>query len=159
MPDRVRFSDDITIAAQPSEAAFEAMASDGVKTVINLRHDGEDMQPLSPDAERAVVEAKGMAYIHEPVSMKDADASTVDRFRKVLAEADKPVLVHCKLGQRAGAMVMMDHAVRQGWTGDETLTKAKEMGFACDNEKLAAFVREYVDSRKVEPQMNAEDRG
>ena len=148
MPDRVPFADRITVAAQPSEAEFKTLASQGIRTVMNLRTEGEDMQPLSPDAEGRVVEDQGMAYVHLPVSMKSADADLVDRFRQALAEAERPVVVHCKLGQRAGAMVMMDHAIRQGWTGQETLERAKAMGFACANEKLAAFVRDYVDARQ-----------
>lgn len=147
MPDRMKFNDDVTIGAQPSEAELNALANDGFKTVINLRHDGEDMMPLPPEAEGAVVEQAGLAYRHVPVSMKDADASLVDRFREVLHEAEKPAFVHCKLGKRAGAMVMMDVAAKAGWSGDETLRKAGEMGFECDNEKLASFVRGYVDAK------------
>lgn len=145
MPDRMTLNDDITLGAQPSEAELQAMAQDGFKTVINLRTDGEDMQPLSPDVEGRVVREQGMRYEHIPVSMKDADAALVDRFRRTLHEVEKPVYVHCKLGKRAGAMVMMDHAVRRGWSGEETLEKAAEMGFECDNADLADFVRRYVD--------------
>jgi hypothetical protein len=42
----------------------------------------------------------------------------------------------------------MDMAVEQGMTGDETLQKAKEMGFECDQPALEQFVRQYVDSHK-----------
>ena len=146
MPDRMRISEDLTVAAQPSEAELNALADAGFKTVINIRTAGEDMQPLSPEGEGDVVRDAGMAYEHLPVSMKDADAALVDRFRETLAAAEKPAFVHCKLGQRAGAMVMMDHAVRMGWTGQQTLDQAKQMGFDCtNNEKLADFVKRYVD--------------
>ncbi len=148
MPDRMKFSNDVTVGAQPSEAEFEALAEGGVKTVINVRHDGEDLQPLSVEAEGAVVREAGMDYVNVPVSMKDADFELVDRFRAALDEAAKPAFVHCKLGSRAGAMVMMDHAAKQGWTGAQTLAKAEEMGFECKHEKLAALVRGYVDAQR-----------
>ena len=149
MPDRMTISDGVTIGAQPSEAELQAMADDGVKTVINIRHDGEDMMPMPPEVEGEVVRDRGMAYVHLPVSMKDADAALVDRFRKQLQQAEKPAFVHCKLGMRAGAMVMMDLAANRGWSGQETLDRAKAMGFDCEGHpKLAAFVKDYVDQAK-----------
>jgi uncharacterized protein (TIGR01244 family) len=150
MPDRMKINDQITLGAQPSEAELKAMSQDGVKTVINLRTRVEDLQPLDPAQEGAVVREHGMGYHHLPVSMKSADASLVDRFRACLDSAEKPVFVHCKLGKRAGAFVMMDHAVRQGWSGQDTLDRAAEMGFECDNEDLASFVRDYVDEHPKE---------
>lgn len=150
MPDRMKITDDITVAAQPSEAELQALAGEGFRTVLNLRHDGEDHQPLAPAAEGEVVREAGMAYVTLPVSMKDAGPALVDRFREALSKADKPAFVHCKLGKRAGAFVMMDHAVKQGWSGQETLDQAAAMGFDCDSEKLADFVRDYVDSSKRE---------
>ncbi len=150
MPDRMKISDDLIVGAQPSEAELKAMSEDGVKTVINLRAAGEDMQPMSPDKEGHKVKEHGMAYVHLPVSMKEAGPETVDDFRKKLQKAKRPVFVHCKLGKRAGAFVMMDQAVREGWSGKETLKKAEEMGFECDNAKMEDFVRKYVDSRAKE---------
>ena len=58
----------------------------------------------------------------------------------------KPVFAHCKSGERAGAMVMMNMAVEQGMTGEETLQKAKEMGFGSNQPELEQFVRNYVVS-------------
>lgn len=44
---------------------------------------------------------------------------------------------------------MMNIAVDEGMSGDQTLQKAKEMGFECDQPELEQFVRNYVDSHKA----------
>ena len=40
----------------------------------------------------------------------------------------------------------MHMAVEQGMTGEQTLQKAEEMGFECDQPELEQFVKDYVDS-------------
>ena len=88
-----------------------------------------------------------MEYRHIPVSMKSMGPELVDQFRVKFADLPKPVFAHCKSGKRAGAMVMMHMAVeQQGMTGEQTLQKAKEMGFECEQPELEQFVRQYVDS-------------
>ena len=41
---------------------------------------------------------------------------------------------------------MMDLAVKQGMSGEQTLQKAEEMGFECDKPELIEFVKKYVDT-------------
>jgi uncharacterized protein (TIGR01244 family) len=147
MSDRIQISDQITVGAQPSEAELKAMADGGIRSIINLRTEGEQMQPISPEQEGRKAEEFGLAYAHVPVSMQDADDALVDRFREELDRAAKPVYVHCRLGKRAGAFVMMDQAVKKDMGGKKTLKTAEDMGFECDEESLAAFVKDYVDAR------------
>lgn len=146
MDQRMKINDQVTVGAQPSEDQLQQLAKQGFKSVVNFRTEGEEDQPLSPQAEGEKVEAAGMAYLHVPVSMKSMGPDQVDQFRDKLAGLPKPVFAHCKSGKRAGAMVMMHMAVEQGMTGDQTLQKAKEMGFECDQPQLEQFVRQYVDS-------------
>jgi len=89
-----------------------------------------------------------MEYLRIPVTKDDFSPHRVDDFRTKVNLVGKPVYVHCKSGKRSGAFVMMDLAVRRGWTGEETLKKAEEMGFECDVPELKEFVKTYVDGRK-----------
>lgn len=149
MPDRMKINDQITIGAQPSEAELKTMADNGMKTIINLRTEDEDMQRIDPDAEGQLAKKHGLAYVSLPTSIQNAGSEHVDSFRDALEQADKPVFIHCKLGKRAGAFVMMHQAIQQGWSGQQTLDKAQEMGFECENEEMERFVREYVDSKST----------
>jgi uncharacterized protein (TIGR01244 family) len=148
MQDRIQINEQITVGAQPSEAELKAMAESGTRTVINLRTSDEKMQRLEPDEEGGKARDFGMEYVHIPVDMEEADAKLVDQFRRQLEQAPKPVYIHCRMGKRAGAFAMMDKAVTQGISGEKTLSKAEDMGFECDEEALAHFVKSYVNSRQ-----------
>jgi uncharacterized protein (TIGR01244 family) len=148
MPDkRMKINDQVTVGAQPSEEEISQLHEEGFQSIVNFRTEGEEEQPLSPDAEGEKVEAAGMKYLSIPVSMKSMTAGQVDQFCRQFKDLPKPIFAHCKSGKRAGAMVMMHVAVEKGMTGDQTLQKAEEMGFECDKEELKAFVKNYVDNR------------
>ena len=147
MPDRIQINDDITVGAQPSEAELKAMADEGVKSLVNLRTDDEPMQRLSPEEEGRIAREFGLEYAHIPVSMEEADMQLVDRFRKQLDRLSKPAYIHCRLGKRAGAFVMMDQGVKTDMSGEKVLKSAEDMGFEWDEEALAGFVKDYVNSR------------
>ena len=146
MQDTMKINDNVTVGAQPSEDQLQQLDQQGYKSVINFRTDGEDDQPLSPDAEGKQVRAQGMSYLHVPVAMGSMNTELVDQFRERYAALPKPVFAHCKSGKRAGAMVMMHVAVEQGMSGEQTLQKAEQMGFECEQEELRQFVRAYVDN-------------
>lgn len=142
----MKINDQVTVGGQPTEEELRKLAQQGFLSVVNFRTEGEEDQPLSPQAEGEKVSAAGMDYLHIPVSLEAMGPELVDQFREKLTELPKPVFAHCKSGKRAGAMVVMDMAVEQGMTGEQTLQKAKEMGFECDQPELEQFVQSYVDS-------------
>jgi uncharacterized protein (TIGR01244 family) len=145
MENVMKINDQITVGPQPSKEEIYEFGREGFKTVINFRTEHEENQPVSPAAEGEAVTAADMTYLHVPVSMNNMDEERVDQFRKKLDDLPKPVFAHCKSGKRAGAMVMMDMAVEQGMSGEQTLKKAEEMGFECDKPELKELVKNYVD--------------
>lgn len=146
MQNTMRINDQATVGPQPSEQDIQQLGGQGFKTIVNFRTQGEDEQPISPDAEGEKVKTAGMEYVHIPVSMDSMGPELVDQFREKYPDLPKPVFAHCKSGKRAGAMVMMNMAVEQGLTGEQTLQKAEEMGFECDKPELMEFVTNYVDN-------------
>lgn len=147
MQDQIRINDDVTVGAQPSVDQLEKLRQQGFRSIVNLRTEGEEEQPLSPAEEGRKVSALGMTYYHEPVDSKEMSEAQVDRFRERFADLPTPVYAHCKSGKRAGAFVMMDMAVRKGMSGEQTLKQAEDMGFECKEPELKKFVTGYVDSR------------
>jgi uncharacterized protein (TIGR01244 family) len=144
----MQINDDVTVGTQPTADQLAELARAGFRTVVNLRTVGEQDQPLSPEAEGKEVRALGMAYLHIPVSTKDLKAEQVDEFRREFADLPKPALVHCHVGLRAGAFMMMSLAVDQGMSGDQTLRQAEQMGLRCDQPELKKFVKGYVDRHR-----------
>lgn len=159
MIDRMKITENLSVGAQPSEEQLRNMAGAGVRTVVNLRTEGEQDQPLSPQEEGEKVRAIGMEYVHIPVSMQGMGPELVDQFREKLKQVPAPVFVHCHKGKRAGAFAMMHQAVESGMTGEETLKQAEQMGFECDVPALKEFVTGYVDSHRGGGPGNADRAG
>ncbi|MEM8737844.1 MAG: sulfur transferase domain-containing protein [Planctomycetota bacterium] len=147
----------LTVTAQPGVVELEGFAEAGVRTVVNLRHAGEfgasaaDAGPLTIEAEGEVCRRLGMDYVNLPVSMKPpppkgdgADPRLATAFEAVLMAAREqgPVVVHCKLGQRAGAMVLIALGRHQKWNGAKALSEAGRLGLAAAVEP--AKLRDYV---------------
>ena len=148
MKDLKKINDQITVAGQPTSSYIEHLKNNGFRTIVNMRTYGEDEHPMSPATEKEIVDEAGMKYVHLPVSPSSMGPELVDKFRAQIAELPGPVLVHCAAGMRAGAFSMMATATKEGWTGDETLEKAKAMGFECKAPELKQFVRSYVDGHQ-----------
>lgn len=149
MAGNIKINEQVSVGPQPSKEEIKQLSQQGFRSVINFRTEGEDEQPLSPDAEGQQVRAEELEYLHIPVSMESMRPELVDEFREKYATLPKPVFAHCKSGKRAGAMVMMHQAVEQGMTGEQTLKQAEEMGFECEQEELREFVKNYVDSHNT----------
>jgi len=139
----------LAVLGQPSAAELEELAEAGVKTVINLRNDGEDAMPMSVKAEGEVCERLGMDYVSLPVSMRPAseggaDGKLATAFEMVLTAAREagPTAVHCKLGQRAGAMVLIALARHQKWDAATAIEAAAGLGLgeAVGPAKLRGYV-------------------
>ncbi len=95
--------DGVLTGGQPTFDQLKQAAETGFKTVIDLRTDNE---LPDPEQEKAWVEGSGMRYIH--ISISVAEGFTPQN-AKVFAEAlskseNYPLIVHCKSGERVGAM-------------------------------------------------------
>lgn len=131
----------IYLSGQPDEAGFEAARAGGVRTVINLRHDDEIELP-----EREVVEGLGMTYVHLSWDGEDELTDEIfDRTRELLKSAEKPILLHCKSANRAGAVWLPFRVLDGGLSFDEALAEARTVGLKKD--AYEAKARGYVERR------------
>ena len=121
-----------TYCESPGEAGFA--------TVVDMRTEEEDRGI----DEEAVVESLGMTYLAFPVSGRtDITLQKAQEFEKLLAGIDGPVFMHCRSGNRVGAMF----ALRDGLHGaatDDAIALGKEAGLG----SLEPRVREVLESRK-----------
>jgi uncharacterized protein (TIGR01244 family) len=136
LPNRHDVLQGVTTTGQPSATALSAAAAAGYKTVIDLRAPNED-RGLD---EKATVEGLGMSYVNLPVDgaggVSYANASALD---KLLAEAPKPVLLHCASSNRVGALL----ALRAKAEGADSAA-ALELGVASGLGSLKAVVEKKL---------------
>ncbi len=138
---------DLEIADQPTEAELKGLRDEGFVGVVNLRHDGEPEQPLRPADEGALVGGVGMDYLHVAVGGQPLTESTVGAVCNFLdAHAGQKVLVHCRKGGRAAALVLLHRARNEGWTAAEAIERGKALGLAVDG-PLRVLVENYLADR------------
>ena len=102
----------VWLAGQPSEAGLRWAAAQGVQLVITLRTLEEIGQEVGYD-EEGLARELGVAFLHVPVAAPDkiADADAL-RIGAALEMASGPVLLHCRSGARARAMLELARQAR-----------------------------------------------
>ncbi|MCA9232474.1 MAG: hypothetical protein KDA57_17630 [Planctomycetales bacterium] len=136
---------DIYLTGQPAAEDLGALSSAGVKTVISLRHTKE-----LPWNEAKSVEMNGMRFIHAPFSGADQLKSEV--FEKVLNdlrnERLRPVVLHCAVANRVGAIWYAYRVLDGGLLPEEALKEAQTVGL-----RTPAYLQraqEYVEAAQRE---------
>lgn len=136
----------ITIADQPTAEEIRALPSQGYKAVVNLRHDGEPEQPLSTAEEGDLVREAGLEYLSVPVGAPPLSAEGVRDFLDLLdRHAEDRVLVHCRRGGRAVALVLVRQARDAGWSAAEALQRGEEAGLKVEG-RLREMVQAYLEA-------------
>lgn len=116
--------EDLLTGGQPDANAWPALAAQGVRTVINLRADGE---PGARD-EAPEVAAAGMRYVSIPIAgASDITPANARALAQVIEQADGRVLVHCASGNRVGALLALS-AAQEGMDADDALEFGKRAG-------------------------------
>ncbi|WP_165243905.1 beta-lactamase hydrolase domain-containing protein [Paludisphaera soli] len=141
-------TDRITIADQPDEQDLSRLREAGYVAVVNLRNDGEPEQPMDVEQEGREAAALGLAYHHHGVGgppLADPGVSEACDFIDREASRGK-VLVHCRKGGRAAAIVLIQQARAHGWNPEEAVARGREEGIVLDP-PLQAKVEAYLKSK------------
>lgn len=133
-------NDRIYRGAQPTRDGFESLAKMGVKTVIDLRSEGNRA------AEKGQVEAVGMHYIAVPMS--NFGAPTDAQIARVMAVLDDktagPVFIHCRRGaDRTGTIVACYRISKDRWPNGKALDEARSCGMSRFEWAMQSFVKAY----------------
>ena len=132
--------DSILTGGQPTFDQIKQAAETGFKAVVDLRT-GNELP--DPEQEKAWVEGSGMRYIH--ISISVAEGFTPQN-AKVFAEAlsgseNYPLIVHCKSGERVGAMF----ALKAFHIDEKEIEEALLIGKMAGLTKLAPTVRKILE--------------
>ncbi len=139
----------ITLGDQPTEADLAQLKSEGYVSIVNLRNPGEPEQPMSPTEEGEKVRALGMDYLHYGVGaapLTQQGVTAVSDFVDRHAGDSGKVLVHCRKGPRASALVLLQQARANKWSATEAIAKGKAMGLDVDG-GLRMMVEAYLHER------------
>ena len=127
---------------QPAPEHWDVIAKMGVKTVIDLRREGEEEHSIVEEAK--AVTAAGMKYVNVP--MKGVVKPTDEQITKVLAllDSQEPVFVHCKRGaDRTGTVIACYRIAHDRWGRDLALQEAKSLGMGTLQVGLKRYIMSY----------------
>ena len=119
----------------------------GFVSVVDVRSTGETANSLPPAEERRRVAELGVEYVHVPIPHHWIDTQSLDALGDALGQLRTPILVHCETGARAAILTMIAMGRRNGWSGEETLERARGLGIACESPALEQAAREYLDTQ------------
>jgi len=126
----------ILAGSQPEgDAAFDALAKAGVKTIISV--DG-----ARPDVEAA--KKHGLRYVHLPFGYDGISTQRIAELTKAAAPEAGTIFIHCHHGKHRGpaAVGVVCEAVA-GWTPAQADAWMKQAGTAPDYPGLYRAVREF----------------
>lgn len=135
---------DLLTGGQLTEEHVAQAKEKGVKLVVNLRAEKE-----APEYEAAAkkVEEAGMKYVHIPIDGKTGEGLNEENAKK-LAELlnEKPAIVHCKSGQRVGALFALKAFYVDKKTPEEAMTVGREHGLSMP--ELEKIVQDQMAAAK-----------
>jgi uncharacterized protein (TIGR01244 family) len=137
---------EIVIADQPTEADLAELKKQGFSGIVNLRNDGEPDQPMNSSQEGEKARALGFDYLHYGVGSAPLSAQRVTAvcdFIEQHGQGASKVLVHCRRGPRAAALVLLQQAKANNWNASDVISKGKAMGLEVEG-GLKMLIESYL---------------
>lgn len=151
-----RINEKVCTGGQPAMEDLAKMKAEGIRSIINVRTEGE----AGFDAEKHAAAAKeaGLRYIWIPMNGREPKDEPVAEFLKATDEKEIfPVFIHCATNNRVAALWMIRRVLVDGWTVEAAETEARKMGLS--REHLVEFARGYIARHaKDEKQKSAAEK-
>jgi len=130
----------VFLASQPSAEDFKHAQEAGIKTIVNLRKDGE----LKDFDQAALMTELGFEYHHHGYRAVDELTDELfDTVRGYLNDQSKiPMLIHCSTGNRVGAIWAAHRVLDHKISIEDALVEAKTLGMRIPGYETR--FREYV---------------
>jgi protein tyrosine phosphatase (PTP) superfamily phosphohydrolase (DUF442 family) len=130
---------DVATAGQPDAQAWDALAREGFKSVVDLR---EASEPRGHDEAGEIARA-GLRYFPLPVSHESLGDRQFDVLRDFLRDANnRPAVVHCQSANRVGALMLPYLVLDEHIALPEAQALAQSIGLRSPD--YAAYALDYV---------------
>lgn len=137
---------DIWVTKQVTSPAISKIRSDGFKSIIDLRPDGEADDQPSSDSVKQLAQQEDLHFSYVPVPHGDIPTNSVTALEQALTASPKPVLLYCRSGSRAARTWSLVEASRtNGFSAEAILKIVKAAGHNADD--LAPQINQRVTAR------------
>ncbi len=132
----------LLVGGQPTIADISKIKEFGFTTIISLRPKDEEKREVAFDEEAEVLK-QGIKFIRIPIADKlDLNDKKIQLLDMALAEASGKVFVHCRTGNRVGAML----ALRAFKMQNISISEAIELGEKAGLNTMLEDVKEKMTS-------------
>jgi len=134
-------NDHIYRGAQPAATSFLNLARLGIKTVVDLRDEPDQIR-----AEKRAVEASGMRFVSIPMHGLSAPTEqAMARALEILNDPESaPVFVHCRRGaDRTGTVIACYRISAEHWRNEKALAEARALGMSWVERAMQHYVLAY----------------
>jgi len=138
LPNLHQVSANLYRGAQPTPAGFRRLKELGIKTVVNLRSNGDEGEDLGSTGLRyESIESKAF-------TMGDDEAA---RFLKIVSDPqNQPVFVHCRRGaDRTGVVCALYRVAVQDWSRAQAVDEMTHGGYGFNSLFFQRLVRYIYD--------------
>jgi protein tyrosine phosphatase (PTP) superfamily phosphohydrolase (DUF442 family) len=130
IPQFATIKDRVAAGLKPYPDGLQWLKDNGYRTVLHLRHPGED-----DSADRKQVEKHGLVYLSLEVSPDTLTSELAQQFNAIVNDAGKlPLFVYDKNGVLAGGLWYLYFRVAEGVSENEALTRARRLGLKEEQE-------------------------
>lgn len=134
VPVLVSESASIYVSPQISLRDVGYIARYGIRTIVDMRPDGEAPDEPSHLQMEQIAKAQGFDFSYLPVPHESIPPATVHALREVLSSSQKPVVLYCRTGRRAVRTFALFEASRKDGPGtDAILAMVKDAGFSAED--------------------------
>ncbi len=135
-----RLSDEVYRSRQPDDHAMAALEGMGIRSILNLRQFHSDKDDARDTQ---------LKLYHVPVNAGKIDDQFVVAALRVIAEAEKPILIHCWHGSdRTGVVAAMYRMVFQGWSPELAIDEFEHGGYGY-HANFYPNIKEYLQTVDV----------
>ncbi len=118
-----------SVASQPAPDEIAALTGAGTALLINNRPDGEEPDQPGDAAEAEAAARAGLAYRYLPVTGVTFSGEDVARFQQALAEANGPVVAHCRSGTRSLTLWVIGEVLEGRLAAGDVIAFGERHGF------------------------------
>ncbi|MBJ7297208.1 MAG: phosphatase, partial [Dolichospermum sp.] len=92
--------------------------------------------------EKQQAEIVGLEYVNIPLNSQEPNKELTTQTILEIYNLPKPILIHCAGGARAGGIALITDAIQAGYTYEQIVQKANELGINLKQPHLQQFLLE-----------------
>jgi len=149
-PAMTPIADGLFVTSQLRPESVIALKRRGIKTIVDIRPDGEAADQAPSDEIKAVSIGNGLGFHYIPVPHEGIPNEAVEALDQALTPQALPALLYCRTGRRAVRLFALMQASRvDGPDNDTILEMVRAAGFSADD--LRDEIKQRLSHRKSGP--------